>query len=151
MLRLDQNLPRPENLVTNGPTVWWYTPADNTVQRYSGQDISGELKPIVDFLSGLGGLKGRFEVKLNPTPTSQGGLIEVLLTRLQAGGGPEKITVWFEPRDYALAGFRLTSALGETTDFKLSHVQLNTGLEDGRFTFRVPPGAEVIDQKSGGQ
>jgi len=146
-LILSQAAPRTEKLVTDGRTVWWYIPEENLVHRYTNVDLHGELKPLLDFLGGLGGLEGHFTVKVTPAGTGEEKNHRLDLHRLQEGSGPARITVWFEPQELTLVGFRLTSVMGETTDFSLSNVQFNPELEDGLFYFRIPPGAEVIDEE----
>jgi len=146
-LILSQAAPRTEKLVTDGGTVWWYIPEENVVHRYTNVDLHGELKPLLDFLGGLGRLEGHFTVKVTPAGTDGQKHHRLELHRLQEGSGPARITVWFEPQELNLAGFRLTSVMGETTDFNLSNVQFNPEFEDGLFYFRIPPGAEVIDEE----
>ena len=145
-LILNQSSPRTEKMVTDGQTVWWYIPDENLVHRYTSVDIYGELKPLLDFLGGLTGLEGRFAIKVTPAGTGTEVKHRFDLTRLKEGSGPAGITVWFEPQSLDMTGFRLTSVLGETTDFTLRKVKLNQALDDRIFFFRIPPGAEVIDE-----
>lgn len=147
-LLLNQLEPRPEKLVTDGVTVWWYIPADNQVQRYSSLDLFAELKPFVDFLAGLANLGDRFTVELTQGEEVPNAIHELVLLPAKRGAGPQKITLWVDVRDYTLVGFRLTSVLKETTDFHLENIQYNQGLSGDRFVLQIPPGTEVIDIES---
>lgn len=146
-LILNQASPRTEKLVTDGRTVWWYIPDENLVHRYADQDIYGELKPLLDFLGGLGGLEGRFAVKIVPAGTQNETKHRLELNRLQQGSGPAGITVWVEPDTLQLAAFRLTTVMGETTDFTLSNVRINPELDDALFIFRIPDGVQVLEEQ----
>lgn len=148
-LRLEQRQPRPEKLVTDGVTVWWYIPAENVVHRYTSPDLFLELKPLLDFLSGLDSLSGRFKVKVTPASGQDQPFHRLDLTSLKEGGGPEKISVNFAPGDLTLISFRLTAVLGETTEFTLMNTEINPGLSNDLFTFPLPPGAQVIDEELG--
>ncbi|MFH1137926.1 MAG: outer-membrane lipoprotein carrier protein LolA [Pseudomonadota bacterium] len=145
-LSLDQASPRPEKMVTNGTTVWWFISEDNLVHLYPDVDVYGELKPLLDFLGGLGGLEGRYEVKVVPAGTGGEKNHRLDLKRLQESSGPSEITAWFTANDFSLAGFKLISLTGETTTFQLGNLVVNPALEDSRFTFIIPDGAQVIEE-----
>jgi outer membrane lipoprotein carrier protein len=147
MLVLNQAAPRPEQFVTNGRTVWWYIPDENLVHRYTDVDVYGELKPLLDFFAGLGGLEGSFAVKVTPAGEEGEHEHRLDLTRLKTeGGGPREITVWFKPESFAMTGFSLAALTGESTVFSLSNLEINPGLADSIFTFRPPDGVEIIDE-----
>ncbi len=145
-LRLDQSSPRTEKMVTDGRTVWWYIQDEKLVHRYSNVNVYGELKPLLDFLGGLSSLKGHFSVKVTPAGQGKEKSHRLDLTRLRQTSGPTDITVWFNPKDLNLSGFRLTSLTGETTDFTLRNVQLSPRLSDRSFVFRIPSGVQVVEE-----
>jgi outer membrane lipoprotein-sorting protein len=145
-LSLNQGKPETELMVTDGKTVWWYIPGENVVHLYDNVAVYEELKPLLDFLNGLSGLEGRFTIKAIPAGTANEYNHRLDLQRLTEGSGPTGITVWFRPQDYNLVGFRLTSLTGEATDFNLTNLVLNPELEDSVFTFRIPPGTEVLEE-----
>lgn len=148
-LILDQDSPRKEKLVTNGRTVWWHIPAENLVHRYADADVYGELKPLLDFLNGLGGLEGVYAVKVTPAGKAPNINHRLDLSRLKQGSGPTDITVWCSPDDYRLVGFRMVALTGETTVFNLIAPQTNPGLDDNAFEFKIPEGAQVVDETEG--
>ena len=145
-LSLNQGKPETELMVTDGQTVWWYIPGENVVHLYDNVAVYEELKPLLDFLNGLSGLEGRFTIKAIPAGTGNEYNHRLDLQRLKEGSGPAGITVWFRPQNYDLVGFRLISLTGEATDFNLSNLVLNPELEDSVFTFRIPPGTEVLEE-----
>jgi outer membrane lipoprotein carrier protein len=148
-LILNQDAPRPETLITNGATVWWYIPEENLVHRYAKVNVYGELQPLLDFLNGLGSLEGKFSVKITPGGEAPNINHRLDLTRLEnGGGGPAQITVWCAPETFVLQGFKLTSLTGETTVFKFNSVDVNKDLSDETFNFQIPPGADVVDESA---
>ncbi|MEW5722274.1 MAG: outer membrane lipoprotein carrier protein LolA [Thermodesulfobacteriota bacterium] len=145
-LSLDQKEPRPEKLVTDGRTVWWYIPEEKMVHRYSDVDVYGELKPILDFLGGLAGLEEQFLVRVIPAGTKNDKNHRLDLARLTEGPGPQDITVWLAPDTLTVVGFKITSLTGESTVFNLTHVDTQPKLKDDQFIFTPPPDAEVVDE-----
>ena len=145
-LILNQATPRPEQFVTDGATVWWFIPEENVVHRYQNVDVYGELKPLLDFFAGLGGLEGSFAVKVTPAGENGEADHRLDLTRLKSdGAGPREITVWVDPENFDMKGFSLTALTGESTIFTLTNLELNPGLDDSIFIFRIPKGVEVIN------
>lgn len=142
-MRLDQSSPREEKIITDGNTVWWYIPSENLVHRYSNVNLYGELEPLLNFLGGMDSLQGRYNIKVTPGGSQH----QLDLTRTSGGSGPSNITVWFTAGDYTLAGFRLVSLTGETTDFRLGSVSVGSGPGGGYFRFSIPAGTKVIDEQ----
>lgn len=139
-------MPQVEKLVTDGRTVWWYMPDENLVHLYKNVDVYGEMKPLLDFLGGLSKLDKTFKVKVIPAGSGEDDRHQLELNKLKEGSGPSGITVWFHPKSYDLAGFRLTSLTGETTDFTLENAKINPKLEDRVFVFDIPRGAQVVEE-----
>lgn len=145
LLRLDQRTPDHQVLATDGQTLWWHIARENTVYRYQGQEYFLELRPILDFLSGLGRLADHYRVvDLNPDEESPA-LYKFKLFPLAPGPTYTSLTVWITAEGLDLAGFQITNALGETTDFTLTNVRLNNGFSRNDFVFHTPNDALIID------
>ncbi len=144
-LRLNQTAPDPELLITDGTTVWWYIPEENVVQKYSGQALMTQLEPLLDFLNGLGDLEKSFSVSLFPIIVKGESRFELTLEPKTKGTNLQELIVWLNADDYTLTGFRFTSTLREVTEFELSAVIFNPGINDDTFQFQVPDEAEVIE------
>ena len=78
-LRMDQKKPRPEQLICNGDKVWWYLPEEKTVNVYRLKDYYLQVKPIIDFLSGLGGLDKTFSVRLDTSVSEEAPFDQLIL------------------------------------------------------------------------
>ncbi len=145
-LLLDQKAPRPETMVTDGSTVWWYIPAESLVYRYRHLDVAGQLGPLLNFLSGLDSLKANFEISPAQPATDRPGQTGLILKPKERDGNVDSITVWCDPA-FNLTGFQLSAVTGETTDFYLSSFIENPNLKANLFTFSPPKGADVIDEE----
>jgi outer membrane lipoprotein carrier protein len=146
-LRLNQTSPDPELLITDGTTVWWYIPEENVVQKYSGQELMTQLKPLLDFLNGLGDLEKSFTVTLMHIQVKGESRYELTLAPKAEETDLLELKVWFKSDNYTLTGFRITSTLREVTDFELRAVRFNPDISDSQFQFQAPAEAEVIDME----
>ena len=144
-LRLNQTSPDPELLITDGTTVWWYIPEENVVQKYSGQNLITQLKPLLDFLNGLGDLEKSFTVTLRNIQAKGESRYELTLAPHSEETSLSELKVWFQSGTYILTGFRITSTLREVTDFELRDVAFNPEINDSRFQFQAPAEAEIIE------
>jgi outer membrane lipoprotein-sorting protein len=147
-LRLDQSDPNQEALMTDGQTVWWYLPTEKQVRIYRDVDLSGELSPLLTFMSGIKTLREKFNIKEAPTEDArkdQTGLV------LEAKGRSEEAghIIIYCDQQFSLTGFRLSSLTGEKTDFFLEDQKINPGFEDDFFVLKIPRGATVIEESEG--
>ena len=47
-LRLEQATPKPETVINNGDTLWWYIPRKKQVYRYPSQKLGREMRILYD-------------------------------------------------------------------------------------------------------
>ena len=144
-LLLDQVSPQPEVMVTDGTTVWWHVPSEKLVYRYRDVDVAGELKPLLVFLGGLKALTRDFDLSPVPADPARPGQSGLSLTPREGGRSVEHLTVWCDEA-FVLTGFGFKAFTGEITDFFLSGLAENPPLSAGLFAFKVPRGAEVIEE-----
>ncbi|HJX34045.1 MAG TPA: hypothetical protein VJ373_02630, partial [Desulfatiglandales bacterium] len=52
-LKVIQNLPREEIIITDGQIIWWYIPDKKVVYRYPADKLGKELKLLSDIFKGL--------------------------------------------------------------------------------------------------
>ncbi|MDR3135617.1 MAG: outer membrane lipoprotein carrier protein LolA, partial [Deltaproteobacteria bacterium] len=117
-LRLDQNTPNEEAMMTDGQTVWWYLPTEKQVRVYRDIDLAGELAPLLTFLSGLKTLKDKFDIKEAPKEDARKGQTSLVLEEKGASDEAGGLIIYCD-KDFSLTGFRLSSLTGEKTDFFL--------------------------------
>lgn len=143
-MRWEYKAPSPQQIVSDGSSLWVYTPELNQVNKGSApKALAG---PAGSFLAGLGRLRDEFTVRfLNPankTDSSGRPVLDLvpknptpLLTRLV-------LTV--DPKDYIVRQAMLYDQLQNTVTMTFSKVTINSGLADSLFAFTPPPGAAVV-------
>lgn len=143
-MRWEYKAPSPQQIVSDGSSLWVYTPELNQVNKGSApKALAG---PAGSFLAGLGRLRDEFTVRfLNPankTDASGRPVLDLvpknptpLLTRLV-------LTV--DPKDYIVRQAMLYDQLQNTVTMTFSKVTINSGLADSLFAFTPPPGAAVV-------
>lgn len=143
-MRWEYKAPSPQQIVSDGSSLWVYTPELNQVNKGSApKALAG---PAGSFLAGLGRLRDEFTVRfLNPankTDSSGRPVLDLvpknptpLLTRLV-------LTV--DPKDSIVRQAMLYDQLQNTVTMTFSKVTINSGLADSLFAFTPPPGAAVV-------
>ncbi len=140
-LRLEQETPDHEILLSDGSTLWWYIPDKKQAYRYPAAKYGQELRLLSDLFRGLERVDKSFQaafigrnnrgadlLELRPKP----GWEEIERIVVAVGDG-------FEIREVVLY-----NVLGSMTHFKLDDMSVNEDFEPGFFTFQVPEGVEVI-------
>ncbi len=145
-LRLDQKKPRPEQLICNGDKVWWYQPEEKAVNVYRLKDYYLQIKPIIDFLSGLGGLEKNFSVRLNATISEEAPFHQLLLKPKNPQPDLQQIMVRISKTTFLPLEFTFENLMGDGTRFRFSRVETKVPLAGSRFEFIPPEGTRVISQ-----
>ncbi|MDR1312118.1 MAG: outer membrane lipoprotein carrier protein LolA [Deltaproteobacteria bacterium] len=149
-LRLVQDKPAEEELVTDGATAWWYLPSEKTVRVYEGVDLAEGFRPLTAFFDGADELKRHFTVTAAQEDPARPGATGFVMTPKDEAADPgNTITVWCGA-DAVLEGFRLTSGTGERTDFYLESPETNPSLPTGFFRFEAPKGTKVVREDPDG-
>ncbi len=143
-MRWDYRSPSPQQIVSDGTSLWVYTPELNQVNKGSApKALAG---PAGSFLAGLGRVRAEFAVRfLNPA------------NKLDAAGRPvldltpkaptpllTRLVLTLDPKDYVVRQAVLYDQLQNTVTMTFTKVALNAALPDSLFTFAPPPGAAVV-------
>ena len=130
---------QPETIVSDGKTIYDYDPGLNqVVETPLAQAVRSQAAAA--FLLGAGDLKRDFNAVGISSPDSTG-VVHVSLTPKQGG---ERIEAGVDRKTYNIATLSIADALGNQTYFKFSNIELNPSLEDSRFSFTPPNGADVV-------
>jgi outer membrane lipoprotein carrier protein len=143
-LRWEYAEPTKQEIVSDGKTIWIYTPQLNQVNTGPAPEaLSG---PAGSFLSGLGKLREHFTVRfLNPAqPTDADGNIVLDLTPKQALPTLARLLLTVEPRTYELRKAVVYDQFENTVTMRFTKLAVNTGLPDKLFAFTPPPGAATV-------
>jgi outer membrane lipoprotein carrier protein len=144
-LRLEQQKPRPEQLISNGAKVWWYIPAEKTVQIFSLKEHGQQVKPITDFFSGLGGLERHFNVKLDKAVPEEAPFYALLLAPKTPQPDLNQLTLRISKETLLPLEFTFFNLLGDGTRFRFSQVQTGIKIPGSAFQFTPPQGTQVIN------
>jgi len=146
-LRWEYAEPTPQQIVSDGKTIWIYTPTLNQVNTGKAPDaLSG---PAGSFLSGLGKLREHFEVRLlNPAqPKDSEGNVQLDLTPKQPLPTLTRLILAFDPNGWQLRRAVVYDQFENTVTMKFTKLAINSGLDDKLFAFVPPKGVATVPLK----
>jgi len=143
-LRVDQEKPTEESLISDGNTLWWFIPAKKQVYQYPSHKMGKELKVLGDVLQGLRGVEESFVVMLSGRDDTGG--LQLELTPNPPWPEIDHITLSVAQEDYRIRKVEIHNLLGGITRFKLGDVAVRKSFDAGLFTFVPPDGVKVIEE-----
>jgi outer membrane lipoprotein carrier protein len=149
-LRLEQDEPRKELIVTQQGSVWWVRPQRGRADVYPLDRFTSGLRSLMDALGGLARVDESFTVEPateeDRTSASAGQNILVLKPK-EKRADLKRLVLWFSPEEMVLQGFRITSLIGDVTEYRLQQVQVNPGLAADSFSYSAPPDYKLTDHR----
>jgi outer membrane lipoprotein carrier protein len=143
-MRWDYTSPSPQQIVSDGATLWVYTPELNQVNKGSApKALAG---PAGSFLAGLGKVREEFTARfLNPAAkVDQAGRYVLDLAPKAPTPVLTRLVLAVDPKDYVVRQAVLHDQLGNTVTMSFARVAINPGLPDSQFVFTPPQGAAVV-------
>ena len=146
-LRWEYAEPTPQQIVSDGKTIWIYTPTLNQVN--TGPAPEALAGPAGSFLSGLGKLREHFSVRLlNPAqPKDADGNVVLDLTPKQPLPTLQRLILGFDPNGWRLRKAVVYDQFENTVTMQFTNLTINSGLEDKLFAFIPPKGAATVPLK----
>lgn len=144
LLRIEQETPNPEFVITNGQTLWWYVPKKNTVHRFRSGTLGRELKLLGDIFQGLRGVEESFMAVLSDEGE---GKYRIELTPKPPWPEVSHIVVTVLQQDYRIAAVEIHNPIGGITRFILGPPSAKRSFETGFFEFTPPEGAKIIESE----
>ena len=143
-MRWDYKSPSPQQIVSDGISLWVYTPELNQVNK--GDAPKALAGPAGSFLAGLGRVREEFTVRfLNPAAKLDGaGRYALDLTPKNVTPFLTRLVLSIDPKDYIVRQAVLYDQLGNTVTMNFTRVAANSGLADTLFAFTPPKGAAVV-------
>jgi outer membrane lipoprotein carrier protein len=144
-MRWDYQKPEARLFVTDGKTLWAYSPVDKQVVI---QDVGGAFASRVplSFLAGDCQLGREFAVSAVENAATRGStsftILDLRPKRPEAGIA--RILLEVDLRTYTVEKTTVFDAAGNTTVIALTNLKLNTGLPDQQFQFTPPAGVTVV-------
>ena len=143
-LRWEYKTPAPQEIVSDGTSLWVYTPELNQVNKGSApKALAG---PAGSFLAGLGRVRDSFTVRfLNPANKTDGaGRFVLDLTPKSPTPLLTRLVLAVDPKDHTVRQAVLYDQFGNTVTMTFNKITVNPGLPDSLFVFTPPPGAAVV-------
>jgi outer membrane lipoprotein carrier protein len=146
-LRWEYAEPTKQEIVSDGKSIWIYTPQLNQVNTGPAPEaLSG---PAGSFLSGLGKLREHFNVRfLNPAqPKDAEGNVVLDLTPKQPLPTLARLILSLDGKSYDVRKAVVHDQFENTVTMQFTKVAVNTGVPDKMFTFVAPKGVAVVPLK----
>ena len=144
-MRWEYQKPEPRLFVTDGKTLWAYSPADKQVVVQEVGEAFASRLPI-SILAGDCQLRRDFEIsEVDNAATRRSTNSMVLdLRPKRTEAGVTRMLLEVNLRSYTIERITVFDASGNTSVYRLSDMKLNPGLPDQQFTFTPPPGVTVV-------
>jgi outer membrane lipoprotein-sorting protein len=142
-LRIEQEKPAVESVITDGDTLWWYNPRKSEVFRYQSSKLGHELKLLGDIFQGLRGVEDSFMVVL--AGVDEGGNYRLELTPKPPWPDITHILLIVARGEYRITMMEIHNVIGGLTRFTLGPPSAQKTFEPGFFRFDPPDGVRVID------
>ncbi|MBA5761880.1 outer membrane lipoprotein chaperone LolA [Vibrio sp. 404] len=137
LFRWTTTLPDENTLVSDGKTLWYYSPFIEQVSIY-WQEQATEQTPFVLLTRNRASDWDNYHV------VQQGDMFTLTPTAVDSNQGQFKLEI---NEQGAVKGFSVIEQDGQTSSFAFSNIDLNKP-NANRFTFTIPEGVEVDDQRN---
>ena len=142
-LKISQETPRAETVVTDGSALWWYIPEKREVHRYRAETMGKELQVMADVLRGLRDVGEEFEVIWEGH--SETGDRRIRLVPDPPWPQTDHISLEVT-RGCRLRCVEIHNTVGTVTRFLLGPPEKGASFGEGFFTFTVPEGVRVVEE-----
>jgi outer membrane lipoprotein-sorting protein len=143
-LRIEQEAPSPESVITNGQTMWWYVPKKNTVYRFQSGRLGKELKLLGDIFQGLRGVEESFMAVL---ADQEGDRYRIELTPRPPWPEITHVVITVLKKEYRIAVVEIYNPIGGITRFTLGPPTEKKAFDAGFFEFDPPQGSKIIESE----
>jgi outer membrane lipoprotein carrier protein len=143
-LRWEYKEPTPQEIVSDGTTLWVYTPT--LAQVNTGPAPEALAGPAGSFLAGLGKLREHFDVRfLNPAqPRDTDGHWALDLKPKQPAPTLSRLVLALDPREFLVRKAIVYDQFENTVTMRFTRIAVNTGLADRLFSFVPPKGVATV-------
>lgn len=147
-MRWEYRTPTPQQIVSDGKSLWVYTPELNQVNV--GEAPRALAGPAGSFLAGLGRLREEFTVRfLNPLKTDQAGNPVLDLTPREPTPMLTRLILSVDAKEFLVRKAVLYDQFDNTVTMRFTEIAVNPELSDQLFTFTPPPGVAVVPLEPG--
>jgi len=142
-MRWEYRTPSPQQIVSDGKSLWVYTPELNQVNV--GEAPRALAGPAGSFLAGLGRVREAFTIRfLNPLKVDDAGNPVLDLTPKRPEPVLTRLILTVDPREFLVRKAVLYDQFENTVTMRFTKVSMNSGLADSLFSFAPPKGVAVV-------
>jgi outer membrane lipoprotein carrier protein len=143
-LRVEQQTPTQESVISNASTLWWYIPEKKKAYQYPAQKLGKELRIFADIFQGLRQAEESFIVSLGGD--KQAGERQLELTPNPSWPDIDHITLHLASEDCRIEKIEIYNVLGGMTRFILGKETVEKNFQASFFTFTPPEDVEIIKE-----
>ncbi|MGD8226706.1 MAG: outer membrane lipoprotein carrier protein LolA [Desulfobacteraceae bacterium] len=144
-LRVQQDTPKPETIISDGNTLWWYIPHKNQVYQYPSHRLGKEIQLLNDIFQGLRAVEESFDVIL--METDERGAYQLKLIPNPPWAEIQHIMLSISEEDYTIRKVETHNQIGGITRFILGDLSVKEKFPEDFFKFVAPEGVKVIQQE----
>lgn len=143
-LRMEQETPSHEILVSDGEVLLWYVPDKKTLYKYPAEKFGKELTVLRDLFGGLDNAEKKFHITLLDSPKDE--TVRLKLTPVPPWEQVDHLVVSFS-RDLDIKGLEIHNLFGSITRFTIEGMKTADPFEKGFFKLHVPEDTKVIQEQ----
>lgn len=143
-LKLEQQTPKVEYVMSDGKVLWWYIPDKKLAYRYPSEKLGKELQILSDTFQGLKQAEENFKITLAEEEDQQ--LYLLNLVPDPPWQQVEHIGLLIDPQDYRIRMIAIYNYVGGITRFMLDKLTVRHDLEEHSFQFQAPEGVKVVEE-----
>lgn len=158
MFRFNYKKPQPQQIVSDGKSVWLYLPADRQVMVTDvAATFEGGSGLTLDYLTGMGHVSRDFTIAFAGDGRDKHGnyLLELVpkkhsqvIAKLQISVAAEAVTEFLRQGraqlPFPIVASVVYDPLGNKTFLDFSKIRVNSGLDATLFNFKIPAGVTVV-------
>lgn len=141
MMRWEFTQPAGKVFVTNGATMWIWSAAEKQVIVSKGAVGGGQ--GMAQLLDDLNRLSELFDAELLPSEGKENTIS--LLLKPKSDAGFQSLTLRLVANDYTVKEVNMLDAFGNEVELSFKQVKNNVKIDDAKFTFQIPAGAQVLN------
>ena len=141
MMRWEYDKPEKQVIITDAKKLWIYRPADNQVMTGSAPAFFSDGKGA-SFLSDIKLIRQKFKISLEPSKDNF--FYELKLQPLEKTLDVTDIRMSVTKNTFTVIRIITYNSYGDENRIEFANHQFDVKLEDSLFSFKIPPGADVV-------
>jgi len=141
MMRWEYEKPEEQTIITDGHKLWIYRPSDNQVLTGSAPAFFSDGKGA-SFLSDIKLIRQKFRISLEDS--KEDFFYELKLQPLEKKLDVTDIRLAVTKKTFTVIRIITYNSYGDENRIEFANHQFDVKLEDSLFSFKIPPGADVV-------